>query len=456
MGARAGTGVALDLDRVPQRETNMTAYEIMLSESQERMLLVADKSKEKEIFEVFHKWGLDAVTVGRVTDDGLLRVRQHGTIVAEIPNSALADEAPIYHRPLLPPKALLSARLDDFSFLDGCEPASIEAFLSEMHDWNKLMKIAVASPNLASRQWVWQQYDHMVQSNTMVGPGSDAAVVRVKGTRKALAMTLDGPSYRVARNPREGAKLAVAEACRNIVCSGGMPLAATNCLNFGNPEHPEVMWQFSEVIDGMSEACSFFGTPITGGNVSFYNETFGGDIYPTPVLGMVGLIEDISLVTRSSFHEANDAVVLVEPVNQSAGSVNLEDERALQTFIRMAIRDGLVKSAHDVSEGGLAVAIAECCYSNLRRPGIGAEINVPSHLEIRKDLFGELASRVLLSSTNSAELRRRAKNAGLNYHDLGKVGGKRFILNYEGVRLVDLDIDELESAWRQALPKLLS
>jgi len=456
MGARAGTGVELDLDRVPQRETSMTAYEIMLSESQERMLLVADKSKEKEIFEVFHKWGLDAVTVGRVTDDGLLRVRQHGTIVAEIPNSALADEAPIYHRPLLPPKAPLSARLDDFSFLDGCEPASIEAFLSGMHDWNKLMKIAVASPNLASRQWVWQQYDHMVQSNTMVGPGSDAAVVRVKGTRKALAMTLDGPSYRVARNPRDGAKLAVAEACRNIVCSGGMPLAATNCLNFGNPEHPEVMWQFSEVIDGMSEACSFFGTPITGGNVSFYNETFGGDIYPTPVLGMVGLIEDISLVTRSSFHEANDSVALVEPINQSTGSVNLEDERALQTFIRTAIRDRLVKSAHDVSEGGLAVAIAECCYSNLRRPGIGAEINIPSHLEIRKDLFGELASRVLLSSTNPAELRRRAENVGLNYNDLGKVGGKRFILNYEGVRVVDLDIDELESVWRQALPKLLS
>src|SRR5215470_15960429 len=365
MGARAGTGIELELDKVPQREQTMTAYEIMLSESQERMLLVADKTKEKEIFDVFHKWGLDAVTVGTVTDDGLLRVRQHGEIVAEIPNKALADDAPVYNRPLLPPKSTLSSRLDDFTFLDGCEPALIETFLSGTTDLNALMKLAVSSANLSSRQWVWQQYDHMVQSNTMVGPGSDAAVVRVKGTKKALAMTLDGPGYRVARNPREGARLAVAEACRNIVCSGGRPLAATNCLNFGNPEHPDVMWQFSEVVDGMTEACDFFGTPITGGNVSFYNETFGGDIYPTPVLGMVGLIEDLSLVTRSSFRKAGDSIVMVEPVTRLVGKVNLDDERAVQNLVAAAIRDQLIHSAHDVSEGGLAVAVAECCYSNL-------------------------------------------------------------------------------------------
>src|SRR4029079_400853 len=233
-----------------------------------------------------------------------------------------------------------------------------------------------------------EQYDHMVQSNTMLGPGSDAAVVRIKGTKKALAMTLDGPSYRVARNPREGAKLAVAESCRNIVCSGGRPLAATNCLNFGNPEHPEVVWQFSEVGDGMSEACSFFGTPITGGNVSFYNETFGGDIYPTPVLGMIGLIEDLSFVTDASFRDESDAIGVVEPVHRLTGSVNLDDERALQNFVASAIRDGIVKSAHDTSEGGLAVALAECCYANVRRGAIGAKVEIPSHLEIRKDFFG--------------------------------------------------------------------
>ena len=456
MGARAGTGVELDLDAVPQREADMTGYEIMLSESQERMLLVAAKEKEKDVVEVFHKWGLDAVTVGRVTNDSMLRVRQHGKIIAEIPNRALADEAPVYQRPLLPPKSTLSSRFDDYTFLDGCEPSLIETFLFENEDWNKVLTLAVSSPNLASRRWVWQQYDHMVQSNTMVGPGSDAAVVRVKGTRKALAMTLDGPGYRVARNPREGAKLAVAESCRNIVCSGGRPLAATNCLNFGNPEHPEVMWQFSEVVDGMTEACDFFGTPITGGNVSFYNETFGGDIYATPVLGMVGLVEDTSFVTTSSFRDEGDSILLVEAVQRLVGKVNLEDERALQNFIASAIRDGLVKSAHDLSEGGLAVALAECCYSNLHRGPIGAEVEIPSNLEIRKDLFGEVSTRVLMSSTNPAVLRKRAEAGGLNFRELGKVGGKRLIFHYEGVRIVDIDMDELESAWRQALPKLLS
>src|SRR5437870_10038393 len=353
MGARAGTGIELDLDDVPQREAAMNPYEIMLSESQERMLLVAEKSKEQAVFDVFHKWGLDVVTVGRVTNDGLLRVRQHGKIVAEIPNSALADEAPVYQRPLMPPKSMLSSKLDDYSFLDGCEQSLIDTFLSGSSDFNHLLKLAVSSPNLSCRQWVWEQYDHTVQSNTMLGPGSDAAVVRIKGTKKALAMTLDGPAYRVARNPREGAKLAVAESCRNIVCSGARPLAATNCLNFGNPEHPEVMWEFSEVVDGMSDACTFFGTPITGGNVSFHHETFGGDIYPTPVLGMVGLIEDLSLVTRSSFRESGDSIVLVEPVNRLVGKPDLEDERAVQNLVSSAIRDRLVESAHDVSEGGL-------------------------------------------------------------------------------------------------------
>jgi phosphoribosylformylglycinamidine synthase len=233
-------------------------------------------------------------------------------------------------------------------------------------------------------------------------------------------------------------------------------LAATNCLNFGNPEHPEVMWQFSEVVDGISEACKFLGTPITGGNVSFYNETFGEDIYPTPVMGIVGLIEDLSLVTRSSFQNTGDSVVLVETVTRLVGKVNLEEERAIQIFVSAAIRDGLVKSAHDVGEGGLAVAVAECCYSNIRRGAVGAEIRVPSQMELVKDLFGEFTTRILLSTANAAELSRRAEQSGLKACDLGRVGGDRLILNYEGVHAVDLAISELESAWRQALPKLLS
>ena len=301
MGARGGTGVELELDKVPQREAAMTAYEIMLSESQERMLLVAEKDKEKELFEVFHKWGLDAVTVGYVTDDGLLRVKQHGKVKrgnsqhrAGRRRSGLSSGR-FSRRP-----APRSLPIDLYAFLDGTDDETIaEVPRRQDSRADELLKLAVSLPNLCSRQWVWEQYDHMVQSNTMVGPGSDAAVIRVKGTKKALAMTLDGPGFRVAQNPREGAKLMVAEACRNIVCSGGRPMAATNCLNFGNPEHPEVMWQFSEVVDGMTEACIAFGTPITGGNVSFYNETFERDIYPTPVLGVVGMIDNLAHVTSS-------------------------------------------------------------------------------------------------------------------------------------------------------------
>jgi len=461
MGARAGTGIEMELDRVPQREDAMTAYEIMLSESQERMLLVAEKVKEKQIFEVFHKWGLDAVTVGVVTNDGLLRIKQHGKVMAEIPNKALADEGPRYQRPMLSPKAAPSSRLDLFSFLDGCAESVIQEFLDAdknpgTANYNHLLLLAAGSSNLCSREWVWEQYDHMVQSNTMVRPGSDAAVIRVKGTAKALSMTLDGPGYRVAHNPREGAKMMVAESARNIVCSGGRPLAATNCLNFGNPEHPEVMWQFSEVVDGMSEACSTFETPITGGNVSFYNETLGGDIYPTPVLGMVGLIEDLTHVTTSYFKDAGDSIILVETAHRDANLLNLEDERALQRMVLAAIQDGQVKSAHDISDGGLAIAIAECCYATTERAAIGASVNIPSNLEACKDLFGEYPSRILLTSKNPSEILKRAGDAGLRGTEIGAVGGKRLMLNYEGQPAVDLEIGELETVWRRAFSKLLS
>ena len=461
MGARADTGIEIELNKVPQRESAMTAYEIMLSESQERMLLVADKKKEKEVFEVFKKWGLDAVTVGQVLDDGLLHVKHNGKVEAVIPNKALADEGPVYNRPILPPASSMSARLDLYTFLDGCEESLIETFLQAdenpgTQDYNRLLEMAVSSPNLCSREWIWEQYDHMVQSNTMVGPGSDAAVIRVKGTKKALAMTLDGPGYRVARNPREGSKFMVAEACRNIVCSGARPLAATNCLNFGNPEHPEVMWQFREVVDGMSEACSAFGTPITGGNVSFYNETFGEDIYPTPVLGMVGLLEDVSKVMTSSFRDAGDSIVLVETVARLVGRVELDEEKALQRFILDSINAGLIKSAHDISEGGLAVALAECCYSNIHRRALGATVKIPSRLEVMKDLFGEYTSRIILTTRNSQDTIRRAEQAGLRCLAMGQVGGNRLIMEYEGQRAVDVAIEELEAAWRRALPKLLS
>jgi phosphoribosylformylglycinamidine synthase len=455
MGARAGTGVEIELDAVPQRETSMTAYEIMLSESQERMLLVADKAREKEVFEVFHKWGLDAATIGHVTADGLLRVRHHGQVTAEIPNGALADEGPVYQRPLKAPQRPVDSPIALYSFLEGCRNSQIQQFL-EGADCNELLRLATASPNLCSRQWAWEQYDHMVQSNTMIGPGSDAAVIRVKGTSKALSMTLDGPAFHVARNPREGSKLMVAEACRNIVCSGGRPLAATNCLNFGNPEHAEVMWQFSEVVDGMSEACVAFGTPITGGNVSFYNETFDKDIYPTPVLGMVGLIEDLAHVTSSDFKDAGDAILLVETATRLNGQVDLKEELLLQSFVSDAIHAGLVKSAHDISEGGIAVALAECCYSTLHRPAIGAATNIPSHLDFRKDLFGEYSSRILLTTIHASDLVRRAGKSGLRCQEIGRVGGNRLAIQIGGRAAIDVSIEELESVWRRTFPKLLS
>jgi phosphoribosylformylglycinamidine synthase len=281
-------------------------------------------------------------------------------------------------------------------------------------------------------------------------------VIRVKDTSKALTMTLDGPGYRIANNPREGAKMMVAEAARNLVCSGGRPLAATNCLNFGNPEHPEVMWQFSEVVDGMSEACIAFETPITGGNVSFYNETLGGDIYPTPVLGMVGLIDNLAHVTTSYFKDAGDAVILVETTERDADRINLDVELTLQRMIRAAIQDGLVKSAHDISDGGLAIAIAECCYATGDRPTIGATIKIPPQLEACKDLFGEYPSRILLTSKNPSEIVERAGKAGLRGVEIGVVGGDRLILSYKGRPSVDLAIGELETVWRRAFSKLLS
>jgi phosphoribosylformylglycinamidine synthase len=296
----------------------------------------------------------------------------------------------------------------------------------------------------------------MVQSNTVVGPGSDAAVIRIKGTAKALAMTLDGPAFHIAQNPREGARAMVAEACRNIVCSGARPLAATNCLNFGNPEHPEVMWQFSEVVDGMTEACKAFGTPITGGNVSFYNETFDKDIYPTPVLGMVGLIDNLDHVTSSDFKDAGDSILLIETLSRLTGQVDLAEEQLLQRFVFDAIRAGLIKSAHDVSEGGVAVALAECCYSTIHRQALGATAKIPGRGDFRADLFGEYSSRILLTTTHASDLVRRAEKNGLKCAEIGKVGGKSLVIQVDGRSAVDIPAAELETLWRRALAKLLS
>ena len=473
MGGRAGTGIEIDLKYVPQRESGMTPYEIMLSESQERMLLVAEKGREEEVFQVFRKWEIDAVTVGRVTADGLLRVKDHGVVVAEIPNAALTDEAPIYQRPLRKPTPVST-------------PPSPRSAAPRLACGPVLRKF-LSSPNLASREWVYQQYDHMVRTNTVQLPGGDAAVIRIKGTEKALAMSLDGSGRYCRRDPRRGAQIAVAECCRNLVCVGALPLAATNCLNFGNPQKPEIMWQFSEVIDGMAEACQVFETPVTGGNVSLYNETLGEGIYPTPVIGIVGLIEPVTLTTGCWFTGEGQIVALlgqltassaeyragleqsfseIEPELRSPGDaytlwanrlpcppLELQQEQRVQRACLEGIQNGLVRAAHDCSDGGLAVALAEMSFSNFQAARRGARIDLPAPDFPAGVLFGEYQSRILvtLDEGHWGALQKIASGHGVELLRLGTTGGDRLTIQDGGSILIDEAVDELESIWRRSL-----
>src|SRR4030081_1929047 len=388
MGARGHVGIEIELDRVPQRETGMSPYEIMLSESQERMLLVAQKGRGQEVFRVFEKWGLDAVEVGRVTTDNRLRVLEHGKVVAEIPNRALTDDAPVYKRPLARWEPAVSREM----------PRHIR--LNPTGDFTDSLKRLLASPNICSKRWAWQQYDHMVQTNTVQAPGAgDAGVIRIKGSRRGLSMALDGNGRWCYLDPRLGAMHAVAEAARKVACSGATPVGATNCLNFGNPEKPHIMWQFSQTIDGITKACEELEIPITGGNVSFYNETLVEGFYPPPVLGVVGILNDVHKAAKMPFAAAGRAIVLLRAteaadladVESEFGSseyakeilgtlwgyppvLELEREAALQHAVIELIQHGLVDSVHDCSDGGLAVALAEKAFPN----GVGARVNIAS------------------------------------------------------------------------------
>ncbi len=401
MGSRGNTGVMIDLDKVPLREEGMTPYEIMLSESQERMLLTVLKGKEKEIIDIFKKWDLEACVIGEVTDDGNLTVMMGSDLVAKIPNKSLTDDCPIYERPLKKPENI--EKLSDFNQDELPIPGDLNVVFFDM----------ITSPLHASRRWVYEQYDHMVRTNTVVLPGSDAAVLRVKELPILLSMSLDGNGKYCYFNPKVGGKIAVAESCRNIVCSGGKPIAATNCLNFGSPENPDVMWYFSEVIDGIKEGCEMFGTPITGGNVSFYNETMGKGILPTPVIGMVGVIKDIAFVTTSGFKDFGDMIVLLGKNKGHIGAsdylelvfgikkgpvpeIDLKEEFNLQGGLYEMITEGLIKSAHDISEGGLAVALAESCFTSFFED-MGVYIELPDDLREDFTLFGEDQSRVIIS-----------------------------------------------------------
>jgi phosphoribosylformylglycinamidine synthase len=437
MSAKGKAGMKIDLSKVPLREKGMTAYEIMLSESQERMLCVVKKGYERKVKEVFDKWDLHCEIIGYVTNDGMLDIDYDGEKKAVVPafELVLGGGAPVYIRDTKEPHYIKEIRNFDFTklpFPDNLEETFLKVF---------------SSPNIVSKKWVYEQYDSMVRTNTIVGPGCDAAVIYIKDTNKALAMKTDCNSRYVYLNPKEGTKLAVAEAARNIVCSGGVPLAITNCLNFGNPYKPEMYWQFKEAIEGMGEACKFFDTPVTGGNVSFYNESPNIAVYPTPTIGMVGLVENLENVTTSFFKNDNDLIYLLgEDFEELGGSeylkivhgkvlgdspeINLETEKKLHLSLLGLIEKKLVNSAHDVSEGGLVVSLAECCIMNEENL-IGASVSIP--IKTREDfsLFSESQSRIIISVSpeKQNEVEEFLNSKKQNFSLLGKTGGNKLQVN---------------------------
>jgi phosphoribosylformylglycinamidine synthase subunit PurL len=468
MGSRGGAGVEIDVALVPQRETGMTPYEIMLSESQERMLLVVKKGREAEVERIFEKWDLHAVCIGAVTDDGMLRVRDRGMVVAEIPNRALTDEAPVYRRPTEEPEYLKQMpvlKLDDLAVDDASTNAR--------RGTAALLQL-LGSPTIASKHWVYRQYDHMVQTNTVNLPGMGAGVLRIKGTNSALAMSVDCNSRYCYLDPHLGAMHALAEAARNVACTGARPLGATNCLNFGNPERPAIMWQFAKAVEGLGAACRALSVPITGGNVSLYNETDGKAIYPTPVVGVVGLLAKADQVVARAFRNAGDAIILLgESRGELGGSeylsvvqgvvggrppaLDLAAERAVQNLLVDLADSRLIRSAHDCSDGGIAVTLAECCFDT---GGIGAEValeavQVSSRRGINEvaALFGESASRVVVSATlaDVADVLAQAAAAGVPARVVGQTGGSQLRVAVGGRTVIDLTIDDAERVWSTAI-----
>ena len=459
MSAKGNSGMKINLDKVPLREEGMTAYEIMLSESQERMLCVVKKGYEERVKNVFEKWDLNCEIIGEVTNDGLLHINYEGETKAVVPpfELVLGGGAPVYIRDQKKPAYLKEIKKFDINSLE--EPYNLkETFLK-----------VFSSPNIVSKKWVYEHYDSMVRTNTIVGPGCDAAVIYIKGLEKALAMKTDCNSRYVYLNPNEGAKIAVAEAARNIVCSGGIPLAITNCLNFGNPYKPEVYWQFAQVIEGMGEACRFFDTPVTGGNVSFYNESPDVAVYPTPTIGMVGLVEDLNHVTTSYFKKDRDLIYLLGADNEELGGseyvkaihnkvvgdspkINLQTEKTLHESLLSLIRKGLINSAHDISEGGIGVALAECCIIN-REKMLGCEVEIPVKSREDFSLFSESQSRIIISVPQG---KRSVIDSELNSHSqsfklIGTVKGNTLrIKDY-----FEINLSELSEIYYKTIPRIM-
>ncbi|HEX6284787.1 MAG TPA: AIR synthase related protein, partial [Pyrinomonadaceae bacterium] len=417
----------------------------------------------REVVDIFRKWDLDAVVIGRVRDTQRMQVIHNREIVADIPVESLTDEAPRYERPMIAVKR-------------ESTPLQVPGDT----DFTEALRILLRSGNVASKQWVYRQYDHMVRTNTAILPGADAAVVRIKETRRALALTLDGNGRYCAANPREGAKLVVAEAARNVVCVGARPIAITNCLNFASPERPEVMWSFSEVIDGMAEACRTFDTPVVSGNVSFYNETEGRGILPTPVIGMVGLMEDVRRVVLPGFKKPGDVIALLgftedDLANSeyavsvgglttaqivASGKVpqlDLAREVAVQQACLEAAEAGLLASAHDCADGGLAVALAECCFSSLGKEAMGAEVDLKGSLNTTTVLFSESPSRIIISFDRESldPIRQVCATHNAPFEILGEVGGAQLKISVNGGLTISTDVAELEATWRNALLRSL-
>jgi phosphoribosylformylglycinamidine synthase len=468
MAARAGNGLEIDLTLVPQRETGMTAYEMLLSESQERMLIVARRGREKQVVEIFNKWDLDAVVIGKVVEGDRLTIIHNGAIAADLPVKALTDDAPKYERPMAEPSPrskIQSPKSDDLG--------------PETLDFGQALMQLLASPNICSKHWVYEQYDTMVRTNTALLPGADAAVVRIKETRCAIAMCLDGSGKFTAISPREGAKLAVAEAARNVVCVGARPIAVTNCLNFASPERPEVMWSFSEVIDGLAEACIAFDTPVVSGNVSFYNETDGKGILPTPTIGMVGLVEDTRKLITQGFKNEGDIIAVLGITREDLAAseyaqtvlghttgqliangalpqLDLDQEKLVQETLLQLADKCLLNSAHDCSDGGLAVAMAECCFSSLGRKAIGAEIDLKSNgFSTEALLFGESPSRIVISFKPENLENVKITAGDCPFEVIGHVGSDKLNISVTDDAKVAASIADLETAWRNSLQSRL-
>ncbi|MFT4113747.1 phosphoribosylformylglycinamidine synthase subunit PurL [Silvibacterium sp.] len=484
MGARGGVGVEMNLDQIPQRETNMTAYEMMLSESQERMLLVAEKGREQEVLDVFYKWGLDATIVGTVIADPRMRIVHKGELMADIPNTSLTDDAPRYHRPVGTWKAPVP--------VDA--PAEVLAELSKPRDYTADLKTLLSSSNVCDKRWVFEQYDSMVQTNTVQGPGAEAGVMRIKGTgtpghERGIAMALAGNGRWCYLNPELGAQHAVAEAARKVACSGATPVATTNCLNFGNPEKPEIMAQLSTAIDGIAAACNALGTPVTGGNVSLYNETKGEGIYPTPVLGIVGVIDDVTKAVGSDFRKAGDAILWLWPntseeteaaddqdAYRKLGStefaktllksfwgevpqLDLEAEANLHKLLAELSERGLIHSASDIGDGGMAVTLAEGGFAN--KLGVDVDIldnsaETADQLKPYFNLFSEYGD-VLITCDEAqiVEIESLAEEFGYFADKLGHVTGGAFKVSINETPVIDSTVADLRAPWSQSLEQTL-